>query len=340
MAGIVDVAREAGVSTATVSRALSGKDYVSQETKTLVQEVAERLGYVPSASAYTLVTGRTKNIGVVVPYVDRWFFSTALETVDRELVKAGYDVTLYNLSSGDDHRNSVFSRSLPRKRVDAVMCISVKMTDDEIASLAKVNKPIVALGGPIAGAKSIKINDTSAGRLATDHLLTMGHTNIAMIGQNEKDDKLFNVFNERRDGYETALQLAGIQPRAGWYKAVSKYAISEGYSAAKQLLGDPHNAPTAIFASSDELAVGAMLAAKDMGLKVPQDVSIVGVDNHELADFFGITTIDQNVTGQAELLVKTMLQLLDDPEHAVNDVVEWPIQLIVRGSTTKAKTLP
>ena len=104
MAGIVDVAREAGVSTATVSRALSGKDYISPATKALVEEVAERLGYVPSASAYTLVTGRTKNIGVVVPYVDRWFFSSALETVDRELVKAGYDVTLYNLSSGDDHR--------------------------------------------------------------------------------------------------------------------------------------------------------------------------------------------------------------------------------------------
>ena len=88
MAGIVDVAREAGVSTATVSRALSGKDYVSRETKELVEKIAAKLGYVPSATAYTLVTGRTKNIGVVVPYVDRWFFSTALETVDRELVKA------------------------------------------------------------------------------------------------------------------------------------------------------------------------------------------------------------------------------------------------------------
>ena len=90
-AGIVDVAREAGVSTATVSRALSGKDYVSQETKTLVQAVAERLGYVPSASAYTLVTGRTKNIGVVVPYVDRWFFSLLLKQL-TEISKAGYDL--------------------------------------------------------------------------------------------------------------------------------------------------------------------------------------------------------------------------------------------------------
>ena len=337
MAGIVDVAREAGVSTATVSRALSGKDYVSAHTKELVQEVANRLGYVPSASAYTLVTGRTRNIGVVVPYVDRWFFSTALETVDRELVKAGYDVTLYNLSSGDDHRNSVFTNSLPRKRVDAVMCIAVKMSEEELAALTKVNKPIVALGGPIQGARSIKINDTAAGRLATDHLISMGHTKIAMIGQSEKDDKLFSVFDERRDGYETALKLAGITPREAWFKAVSKYAISEGYAAAKQLLGDPHNAPTAIFASSDELAVGAMLAAKDMGLNVPQDVSIVGVDNHELADFFGITTIDQNVKGQAELLVKTMLELLDDPRHDINTVVEWPIELIVRGSTTRAR---
>lgn len=338
MAGIIDVAREAGVSTATVSRALSGKDYVSIETRELVQSVADRLGYVPSASAYTLVTGRTRNIGVVVPYVDRWFFATALETVDRELVKAGYDVTLYNLSSGDEHRKSVFSKSLPRKRVDAVMCISVKMTDDEISTLTKVNKPIVALGGPIEGAKCIRINDTAAGRLATDHLISMGHTNIAMIGQNEKSENLYNVFNERRLGYEDALRLAGIKPRDAWYKAVTKYAISEGYSAAKQLLGDPHNAPTAIFASSDELAVGVMLAAKDMGLKVPEDLSIVGVDNHELADFFGITTIDQNVTGQAELLVKTMLQLLDDPEHVVPDTVEWPIELIVRSSTTRAKS--
>jgi DNA-binding LacI/PurR family transcriptional regulator len=337
MAGIVDVAREAGVSTATVSRALSGKDYVSRETKELVEEVAARLGYVPSASASTLVTGRTKNIGVVVPYVDRWFFATALETVDRELVKAGYDVTLYNLSSGDAHRRSIFKSSLPRKRVDAVMCISVRMTDEELASLNAVNKPIVSLGGLIEGARNIKINDTAAGKLATDHLIAMGHTKIAMIGLSGSDDKFFRVFDERRDGYESALKQAGIEPKASWYKQVAKYAISEGYAAAKQLLGDPHNSPTAIFASSDELAVGALLAAKDMGLKVPQDVSIVGVDNHELADFFGITTIDQNVTGQAEQLVKMMLQLLDNPNQAKDSVLEWPIELVVRASTTKAR---
>lgn len=335
MAGIVDVAREAGVSTATVSRALSGKDYISPKTKALVEEVAERLGYVPSASAYTLVTGRTRNIGVVVPYVDRWFFSSALETIDRELVKAGYDVTLYNLSSGDDHRKSIFTKSLPRKRVDAVMCISVRMSDQEIEALAKVNKPIVAIGGPIKGAKCIKIDDTAAGKLATEHLIAMGHSKIAMIGQSVKDEKFFDVFNERREGYEIALKNAGIPARDAWYKSVSKYAISEGYSAAKQLLGDPHNAPTAIFASSDELAVGAMLAAKDMGLSIPNDLSIVGVDNHELADFFGITTINQDVHGQAGKLVKTMLQLLDDPEHEVDDQVEWPVELIVRSSTAR-----
>jgi len=335
VAGIVDVAREAGVSTATVSRALSGKDYISPKTKALVEEVAERLGYVPSASAYTLVTGRTRNIGVVVPYVDRWFFSSALETIDRELVKAGYDVTLYNLSSGDDHRKSIFKKSLPRKRVDAVMCIAVRMSEDEIETLAKVNKPIVAIGGPIKGATCIKVDDTAAGKLATEHLLAMGHSKIAMIGQFENEDKVFNVFNERREGYEVALKNAGITPRDAWYKTVSKYAISEGYAAAKQLLGDPHNAPTAIFASSDELAVGAMLAAKDMGLSIPNDLSIVGVDNHELADFFGITTINQDVHGQAEKLVKTMLQLLDDPEHQVEDQVNWPVELIVRSSTAR-----
>jgi len=337
MAGIIDVAREAGVSTATVSRALSGKDYVSPETKELVQEVANRLGYVPSSSAYTLVTGRTRNIGVVVPYVDRWFFSTALETIDRELVKAGYDVTLYNLSSGDEHRASVFTNSLPRKRFDAVLCIAVKMTDEEMAALNKVNKPIVSVGGLLEGAHCITINDLAAGRLATEHLLAMGHTQIAMIGGSSTDEKLFSVFDERREGYETALKLAAIEPRAAWYKQVAKYAISEGYSAAKQLLGDPHNSPTAIFASSDELAVGAMLAAKDLGLSVPEDVSIVGVDNHELAEFFGITTIGQNVTGQAELSVKTLLKMLDNPDEDAEMVVDWPVELVVRSSTTRVK---
>ena len=336
MAGIVDVAREAGVSTATVSRALSGKDYVSIETKELVQSVADRLGYVPSASAYTLVTGRTKNIGVVVPYVDRWFFSTLLQAIDRVLVEAGYDVTLYNLSSGSEHRKSIFTKSLPRKRVDAVMCVSVKMSEEELAAITSVNKPLVSLGGSIQGAKTIRINDTEAGSLATNHLIAMGHTKIAMIGQSESTDEFYGVFDVRRVGYTNALQAAGIEPREAWYRAVTRYAISEGYAAAKNLLGDPHNAPTAIFASSDELAVGVLLAAKDLGLSVPSDLSIVGVDNHELAEFFGITTINQNVVGQGELLANTMLDLLDHPNRKVADVVELPIELIVRSSTARA----
>ena len=335
MAGIVDVAREAGVSTATVSRALSGKDYVSIETKELVQAVADRLGYVPSASAYTLVTGRTRNIGVVVPYVDRWFFATVLEAIDRELVAAGYDVTLYNLSSGDEHRKSIFTKSLPRKRVDAVICVSVKMSEEEIAALTNVNKPLVSLGGSVKGAKTIRINDQAAGSLATNHLISMGHTKIAMIGQSESTDNFYKVFDVRKVGYEEALTAAGIELRPAWYRTVPRYAISEGYAAAKNLLGDPHNAPTAIFASSDELAVGVLLAAKDLGLSVPADLSIVGVDNHELADFFGITTINQNVVGQGELIAKTMLELLDNPDQTVPEVTEWPIELIVRSSTAR-----
>jgi DNA-binding LacI/PurR family transcriptional regulator len=163
----------------------------------------------------------------------------------------------------------------------------------------------------------------------------MGHTKIAMIGQSEPTDNFYKVFDVRKVGYEEALTAAGIEPRPAWYRTVPRYAISEGYAAAKNLLGDPHNAPTAIFASSDELAVGVLLAAKDLGLNVPADLSIVGVDNHELAEFFGITTINQNVVGQGELMAKTMLELLDNPDHTVPEVTEWPIELIVRSSTAR-----
>ena len=149
MAGIEDVAKLAGVSTATVSRALSGKDHVSAKARAAVEAAAAELGYVVSHSAYTLATGRNRNIGVVMPQVDRWFFSTILEAAETALISNGYDLTLYNLRGGEDHRSQVFQEFLMRGRVDAVLAVAIQPSEAEIAALDRLGKPIVGIGGII-----------------------------------------------------------------------------------------------------------------------------------------------------------------------------------------------
>jgi DNA-binding LacI/PurR family transcriptional regulator len=342
MAGIEDVARLAGVSTATVSRALSGKEHVSTKARLKVEAAAAELGYVASSSAYTLATGRTRNIGVVVPFVDRWFFSVALEAIETVLIEHGYDLTLYNLSGGLNQREKIFSDFLLRKRVDGVLTVAVKLSDKELENLTKTRKPIMGIGGPITGARTLTIDDFAAGKLATEHLLSLGHTKIAHIGGLEPTEMDFKQPSKRRHGYEHALNTAGLPIRESWF-IPADFTIQGAYHAAKQILGDPRNAPTAIVCSSDEMGFGAIMAVKDLGLRVPQDVSVIGMDNHDMSDFFGLSTINQDVRGQgrhtAERLLKVLENATDNEPVNIEENVDWPVELLVRSSTARPANL-
>jgi DNA-binding LacI/PurR family transcriptional regulator len=338
MAGIEDVAKLAGVSTATVSRALSGKDVVSEKAKAKVEAAALELGYIASHSAYTLATGRNRNIGVVMPYVDRWFFSAALEAIESTLIEHGYDLTLYNMSGGAVQRKKIFNDFLLRKRVDAVITLAVHPDEEELAQLNKMKKPIIAIGGQVHGARSLSMNDHDAGKLATEHLLSLGHTRVANISGSMSADREFNQADKRKEGYLEAMREAGLETRANWL-ASSDYTAQGSYKLAKQMLGDPKNAPTAIFCNSDEMGFGAMMAAKDLGLRVPEDVSIIGIDNHDMSELFGMTTIDQRVREQGAEAARLILELMRDPslENHVNveEDVEWPVSLLIRSSTAR-----
>jgi LacI family repressor for deo operon, udp, cdd, tsx, nupC, and nupG len=339
MAGIEDVAKLAGVSTATVSRALSGKNHVSAKAQAKVLAAAHELGYTASHSAYTLATGRNRNIGVVMPYLDRWFFSAILEETDSKLIESGYDLTLYNLSGGgggDAKRNRVFSEFLPRQRVDAVLTIAVRPNASELATLNSLKKPIVGVGGTIPGALTLALDDIKAGRLATEHLISLGHVKIANVGESPFSDREFNQPNLRRLGYLEALEAAGIEAKKTW-QVQTDYTIMDAYRVAKQLLGDPHNRPTAVFCNSDEMAFGTIMAAKDLGLRVPQDISVIGIDNHDMSEFFGLTTIDQRVREQGSTAAQMLLDLLEDKSFEtrgnVEETIEWPAKLLIRSST-------
>jgi DNA-binding LacI/PurR family transcriptional regulator len=333
--GINEVALSAGVSAATVSRALSGRGSVSAATRDRVVAAAEALGYVVSSSASGLATGRTRNVGVVIPFLNRWFFSAVIEGAESALLEQGYDLTLYNLGGGAGERRSVFEHFLLRKRVDAVIAVSLELTAGETTRLLELGKPIVGVGGPLAGVRTLSLDDTELARLATEHLIALGHRNIAHIGGDIELDMDFHLPTNRRIGYEHALVTADLPVEERYFHAAD-FTLKGGYHAAKQLLGVPRDRPTAIFAASDEMAIGAILAARDLGLDVPGDVSIIGVDDHELSDFFGLTTIAQYPALQGRLAVELLMDELHPNRRDTENLnVAIPYDLVVRSSTAR-----
>ena len=334
MAGIEDVARLAGVSKSTVSRAYNGHSYVSAKTVRNVLEAALKLGYVPSSSAYTLATGLNRNIGVVLPYVDRWYFGSVLAGIQSRLIAAGYDLTLYNFNGDLDQRSTIFTDFVLRKRVDAILTISLKLTSAELNTLKQLNKPVLAIGGPVEGAQSISIDDFGAAKLATMHLISLGHRKIALIGGDAESEMDFHQPASRRAGYLSALAEASIEVNEDWI-IPSNFTLPGGYEAAKIALSDPRVHFSAMFAASDEMAIGAIMAARDLGLRVPEDVSIVGIDGHSLSEFFGLTTIAQDPEKQGSKAASLILDLLTGVQMEEGPDTHWPIRLVVRSSTAR-----
>lgn len=336
MATIQRVAELAGVSTATVSRALAGKTTVSPATRKRVEDAARELGYVASATASSLASGRTRNIGMVMPFLGSWYYQNVLKGAHRALADAGYDLTLYHLEDTDRHperRQRLFEEFLLRKRVDAFIVVSLELTDDELARIHDLGKPMVGLGGPLAGVTTLSLDDRAVAELATSHLTALGHRRIAFIGGTEGHNLDFHLPARRRQGYEDALRAAEIEPDER-LRHIADFTLEGGYQATLQILGDPRVRPTAIFAVSDEMAIGAILAARDLGLRVPEDLSVVGIDGHELGGFFQLTTVDQHPVEQGRLAAGAMLQELRPhaapPAHAD---LEVPYELRVRKST-------
>lgn len=328
MVGIDDVARAAGVSTATVSRALSGRGPVSAATRERVMVAAESLGYVVSAAASSLASGRARAVGVVVPFLDRWFFSTVLAGISDGLVRHGYDITLYSVGVDRDERRRVFDDHVRRRRIDALITIALESDAEESASLRRLGVPIVAIAGPNPLLTTLTVDDLAVGRLATAHLLALGHRRVAHIGADAATAAGSTVPALRRRGFEEALAEEGVAD-APVYPA--DFTIEGGSAAAARAL-DAEQRPTALFAASDEMAIGAILAAREKGLRVPDDVSIIGVDGHELGRWFGLTTVDQFARGQGERAAAAVLAELDGAKPA-RGLGTLPFELVERGST-------
>ncbi|MEV0806153.1 LacI family DNA-binding transcriptional regulator [Micromonospora sp. NPDC050200] len=310
MTRIDDVARLAGVSTATVSRALRGLPTVSAATRRRVLAAAEQLQYAVSPSASRLAGGRTGTVAVVVPRITRWFFGTVVEAVEEVLHQAGYDLLLYNLGGREQIRQRVLRTADLHKRVDAIMLVATPLRPADLTALASLDLPGITIssGTVVPGWPCVRIDDVAAARTATRHLLDLGHRRIAHISGDPDDELAFTTHLDRRRGYREALRAAGVRPDPS-LDVESQFTIDGGNRATAELLsrGEP---PTAIFAACDEMAMGAITALRDAGLRVPQDVSVIGVDDHDLASVLGLSTIAQPAAEQGRLAARLLLDPL------------------------------
>lgn len=330
VATLEEVARLAGVSSATASRALSGRGNVSTATAHRVSAAAEDLGYVVSSAASSLASGRTRSVGVIMPDLRRWFFNTVLTGISETLTRAGFDLTLYNVTSDPEVRREIFRSSLRRRRVDAVIAVAMELDEWEAQQLKALELPVMVIGGSPRQLPGMAIDDRAVTRLAAEHLLQLGHRRIGYIGGDQAFDVDYHVPTRRREGFAEALASWG-EPECADLVRAADFTVAGGYRAAKQLLGLPGSEMTGIVAASDEMAMGAQLAAKDMGVALPQQLSVVGVDGHELAELFDLTTVDQQPEGQGRRAARRILTQLESGEES--DDAELSFELVVRGST-------
>lgn len=334
---IVAVAQRAGVSPATVSRSLRGMAKVAPETRQRVLDAARDLSYEHSPRASGMASGSRRAVAVVVPYITRWFFSTVTAGAVDHLRVNGYDVTLYHLGDAAI-RDRFFERMPLDARVDGVLTLSMPLTEEHTLALRALDIPLVSVGSPIPGSPSAGIDENAAARSAVNHLLHLKHERIGFIA-GEADDPRFDFVSSaaRRLGYEQALRAAGLTVDERLV-AAGPHGLEGGAAAMTQLLARSIM-PTAVFAEYDELAIGALWALRRSGLDVPGDVSIIGIDDHEMAAMLDLTTIAQNVTAQGEIAAQLLLQVLrGEAGEAAVDPVLLPTRLMLRGSTSPPGT--
>jgi len=324
---IKDIARAANVSYSTVSRALNNSPRVNAETKAQIERLAADMGYLPSAVARSLVTRRTYTLGAVVTTITDLFYAEVIHAIEETALSLKYSLILAN-SGGDPDREWTAIQVLRERRVDGIILVSSCCTRQGLLAEAELDTPVVIINNAYQEhiGYSVETDNAAGGRAATRHLIELGHTQIAHIAGPEREwDAL-----ERQAGYEQALQVYGLPLDPGLIVRGDSRPQG-GIEAMQRLLALPSR-PTALFCYNDTTALGAMRAARAAGLRIPEDLSVVGFDDIDLAPFFEppLTTVAQPKRRMGETAVQMVLELLAG--GSVEDQV-LPNELIVRGST-------
>ena len=331
---IYDVARRAGVAISTVSRVLNQSPYVSDATRKKVDKAIQDLEFFPQVNARKLASKQPQIIAVAVPTFTTPFFNEVLKGLKDEIQDMDLDFIIFN--TGSQHSTENLRGFLDRGTPDALIILSIALDDYLLNRLRKMHIPVVLVDLDYPDFDVIKWDNYKGGCMAGEHLIECGYKKIGMI-QSHRNARINEV---REQGFKDALAKHGISLQekhiaSGVSTKHAGFSEEAGYEAVK-ILHERGALPEALFCSNDAQAVGAMMAFRELRIRIPEDIGIIGYDNIKTSRFLGLSTIDQKMAQVGSMAVKRMAELIYSKEKNPSKIqVVIEPQLIARESTRK-----
>jgi DNA-binding LacI/PurR family transcriptional regulator len=313
---------------------MRGLPSVAPSTREKVEAVAAELGYVPDPYAARLSSANSHTVIVAVPYTGQWYYAQIVSSVEAVATAAGYDIRLH-VAGDDDQRHHLIEDVLPQaRRVDGAILVDLPVGEEEVDSLRRRNLEMVAVGQHVEGVVTVRVDNFRAAHDATSHLVECGHRRIGLLGGMPERRSQLSIPGEREAGFRGALVERGIEVDETLIRN-GNFSIAGGLDATNELLSF-EEPPTAIFALSDEMAAGAIQAAREAAVTVPDELAVVGFDDHEFAEAMGITTVRQPVGEQGEAAMQALLDAFNGEPWSEDRVLDY--ELIERQTTARVNT--
>jgi DNA-binding LacI/PurR family transcriptional regulator len=331
-----DVARRAGVSKATASRVLNDSPQVHPDTRRRVLDAMAAMDYTPSGAARRLSFGRTLTISVVTSYLTRPQAAERLRGIEAVLSDSEFDLVIYNVEAIEKRDQYLRGLALAQ-RTDGLLVVSLPPRVEDARRLSSAAIPVVVIDAhapAVEGLPHVSGDDVAGGVAATRYLLDLGHRRIGFIGDEFDNPFGFTSSRHRFMGYELALLNAGLRPGSALV-ALGAHSRYEAREISTALLSS-EDRPSAIFAASDTQALGVISAAHEAGLRVPEDLSVVGYDDIEIADYVGLTTVRQHLFESGRLGAELLLSEIHSRSATPPSIVLAP-EVVVRGTTAPSK---
>lgn len=323
---IYDVAELSGVSISTISRVLNNPDKVKMATRIKVVDAIDELGFVPKAEARAHALQQTNRIGVITPFFTAPAFVQRLRGVAGALSSANYELVIFTVDSIE--RLHGYLASLPLTRnLDGLVVISTQVEQSEVVRLLEHGLQTVLIEYPHPQLNSVEINDFEGGRMAAEYLLHKGHRRIAFVGDTDMPEFGIDPINLRLNGFKQGLVEANV-PLPDEFVHLVRYSQGMMQYRAGELLSLPMP-PTAIFAATDFQALAVMKIANKLGMKIPDDLAVIGFDNLDLADYVDLTTVSQHLDESGSVAVEILLDSIAEPSRPPQHVT-LPLSIVER----------
>jgi len=328
---IQDVAKKAGVSTATVSRVINGYEHVSDKLRKRVQDAIDELNYKPNQIAKSLASQKTNLIGILVPDLKYDYYASMLSSIEESASRYNYNIIVCNIKENLE-KEKRYINILKEMWVDGIILMHEKLNDTIKKLLLECQIPIVLASIKLKELNfpSINIDDFRAAYDATKYLIDLGHKRISIIAGDMRD---YTAGYERFRGYRQALKDNDIPLRQKYFQQ-GNFTIQDGYNAMRKLLENERDLPTAVFAVSDSMAVGAMNCMIDRGYDVPNDISIMGFDDIDLASAVRpkLTTVNQPAEKIGSLAVDLLIKCVKKEYDEIEKEIILEHRIVARGT--------